>query len=141
MSVQDPSEVDAALTAKLLNDATLMALVPDGVFFDVAPQGATRFLILSAETHDDEGMQTDTTAYETFIYVIKAVTSNTSGLDVKTAAARLKTLLHYGTLTITGYSLMRMKMIERIRYTELDEDKDLRWQHRGGRFELMVSPS
>jgi hypothetical protein len=59
---------------------------------------------------------------------------------VKTAAARIHTLLQLGTLTATGYTLMRLARLERVRYTEVDEDTDARWQHRGGHYEVMVSP-
>jgi hypothetical protein len=144
--VGDSSNVDAALVLKLMNDATLMNIVPHGVFFDIAPQGdpanpVTKFVIVTQQAHEDTAGLNQTDAYEQFTYLVKAVTSNTSGADVKAAADRIHTLLHHGTLTITGYTLMAMFRSARIRYTELDDESDLRWQHRGGLYEVHVSPS
>ncbi len=137
----DSSEVDAALSAKLLADATLMALMPDGVYFDVAAKSATRFVLISMVTEEDAYVF-DGPLWENFTYLVKAVAQSTTGADVKTAAARINTLLNGGTLAPTGYGLMRMQREERIRYTEVDDqDNDIRWQHRGGRYNVLVQPS
>jgi hypothetical protein len=137
----DSSDVDAALSAKLLGDATLMALMPDGVYFDVASKNATRFVLLSLLTHEDN-YQFGGEAWEVFTYLVKAVALNTSGGDVKTAAQRIHTLLQDGTLSATGYGLMRMQRTERLRITEVDEaNNDIRWQHRGGHYEVWVAAS
>jgi acyl-coenzyme A thioesterase PaaI-like protein len=136
----DSSDVDAAVIAKLLADPQLMAIVQDGVFFDVAKHGATRFVIVSQMTHEDEYMFGGS-AFEAFDYLVKAVVINTSGADVKTAATRIHAVLQDQPLSVTGYSLMRMQRIERVRYTEPDDDNaDARWQHRGGRYAVVVSP-
>lgn len=136
----DASDVDAALSSKLISDATLTALLPDGAYFDIAPQGKTRFVVLSLVSHDDAYMFGGS-AMERFLYLVKAVALNTSGVNVATAAARIHTLLQDGALAPTGYTLMRLQRMERIRYTEVDEDSDARWQHRGGHYEILVSPS
>lgn len=128
------------MVAKLLNDATLQAITTDGVFFDVASHGATKFVIVSQMAHaDDETFRE--TALERFTYLVKAVTLSTSGADVKSAADRIQTLLHNGSLTITGYTFLSMRRTERIRYTEVDESNDSRWQHRGGLYEVWADPS
>lgn len=136
----DTSDIDAAVVGRLLADATLMALMPDGVYWDVAKQGATRFVIVSQVFHLDAPMQA-TTAYEQVTYLVKAVELATSGANIQAAAARINVLLHDTTFTVTGYSLMNSQRIERVRYVDPDpEDPDVRWQHRGGRYELTVSP-
>lgn len=137
----DSSDVDAALVAKLLGDATLTATMPDGVYFDEGKQGATKFVIVSLVSESDEPMF-NARAYEDAIYLVKAVALGTSGADVKTAAARIDALLDGQPLAVTGYALMVMQRVERIRYTEVDDvDRAIRWQHRGGRYQIVVSPN
>ncbi len=136
--MSDSSAVDVAVMAKLSGDATLMGVTTDGVWRDEAPQGATKFVIVSQQAHEDN-YQENGEAYELFTYLVKAVTQSTSGSDVSTAAARIHTLLQDGALSPTGFRLLNMHRTERIVYTEVDESNlDLRWQHRGGLYEVMV---
>ncbi len=137
MSV-DSSAIDAALTSVLLNDATLAALMPDGVWFDEAAQGAQRFVIVSLV---DEFDQQDTSgrAAENPLYLVKAVALSTSGGDVKTAAARIDALLQMQTLTVAGYTVTGMSRESRVRLTEVDAvDPSIRWQHRGGNYRVFA---
>ena len=140
----DSSAVDAALISKLSSDAALRALAPDGVYFDVAKATAKQFVIVSLVAAVDEPMF-KARAFEDAIYLVKFVgfSSEAEPLAAATtiaAAARIDTLLEQGTLTITGYSLMCLQRVERVRYTEVDEvDRSIRWQHRGGRYQLVVS--
>lgn len=119
----------------------LITLMTDGVFMDVAPNGLSKFVIVSLVIGQDEP-QLGGPAYEYAVYLVKAVSKGSSGLDVKAAAARIQTLLDYTALTVTGYTHMLSRRIERVRFTEVDSiDKDIRWQHRGGRYEFYVSPT
>lgn len=137
----DSSEIDDALAAKLIGDSVLMALMTDGVYFDEASQNKTRFVVVSLVTAFDEGMF-GKRAFEDATYLVKAVALGTSGADVKAAAARIDALLELGTMTVAGYGLMSMRRVERVRYTEVDSvDASIRWQHRGGRYRVMVSPN
>ena len=136
----DASEVDAALSSKLVNDAALTATMPDGVYFDIAPHGKTKFVIVSLLDHNDAYMYQGS-AYERSLYLVKAVALSSTGADVKAAAARIHTLLQDGALSPVGYSTMVVQRLERVRYTEVDEDTDARWQHRGGQYEILVSPN
>lgn len=136
----DSSAVDDALVAKLLADSTLMAITTDGVYFDAAPQGKTKFVIVSHMSETDEPMFGGT-AYEDFTYLVKAVTANTTGADVLSAAARIHTILQDSTLAPTGYTLMKMHRVERIRYTEIEDASDRRWQHRGGLYKIQAMGS
>ena len=138
MSV-DSSLIDAALVSLLLNDGTLAALMPDGVWFDVAAQDAQRFVIVSlVEEHDDEVF--NARAFENPLYAVKAVALSTSGGDVKTAAARIDALLEQGSLgTVAGYSITGLFREARIRYSEVDGvDPSIRWQHRGGHYRVVA---
>lgn len=136
----DSSAVDNAIVAKLGGDTALLALMPNGAYMDEAPQGSTRFVIVSlvdAVDHPQFGGR----AFEDALYLVKAVALSTTNADIKAAAARIDALLDYGTLTVTGYSLMAMRREERVRFQEVDEvDAAIRWQHRGGRYRVMVSP-
>jgi hypothetical protein len=111
----------------------------DGVYLDVAPSGKTKFVIVSLAAHEDVP-QLGGSAFELSTYLVKAVEQNVSGATVDTAAARIQTLLEHVTLTITGYSHVMTRRAERVRYPEIDpENPDVRWQHSGGRYEVMVS--
>lgn len=135
----DSSEVDAAIAAKLIADATLMAITTDGVFFDEAKQGAQAFVIVSLIEEHDEPMFSGR-AFEESLYLVKAVTLGTSGANVKTAAARIDALLDQQPLTVTGYKHTLTRREARVRLTEVDgEDASIRWQHRGGQYRVVVS--
>lgn len=136
----DPIEVDKAVIAKLLADAPLMAIATDGIFWDVAKHGAQQFVIVSQLAHDDTD-SFNSSAYEEFEYLVKAVVLNTAGADVKTAAARIHIALQDAQLTPVGYTTMRCRRVGRVRFTEPDDDNfDARWQHAGGRYSVWVSP-
>lgn len=135
----DSAAIDAALVAVLAGDSTLMALV-DGVYMDIAPAGKTRFVIVSLVIHEDDN-DFDGRGMEVATYLVKAVEQNVSGANCNTAAARIDALLQDVPLTITGYTHLMTRRQERIRYTEVDDlNADIRWQHRGGRYEIAVSP-
>ena len=136
----DSSDIDAAVVARLMSDAQLMALMPDGVYFDVASKSASRFVIVSVLSALDSSMFQGR-AYESPLYLVKAVELSSSGANVRAAAARIDALLDNGTLAITGYTLMATRRRERVRYTEVDQDNDARWQHRGGQYEVVCSPN
>jgi Protein of unknown function (DUF3168) len=136
----DVSEVDAAVVTRLLTDATLTTLMPDGVYWDVPPINKRRFVVVSLEVHED-AYQFGGSAYERMTYLIKAVEDQAAGANVKAAAQRIHVLLQDATFTIPGYSLMKCQRSERIRVTEADEqNSERRWQQRGGLYELWVSP-
>jgi hypothetical protein len=137
--VSDSSDVDNALIAKLGGDATLLALVPNGVYYAEAPSGSTRFVIVSLVDEADVP-QFGGRSQEDALYLVKAVMLSTAGGDIKSAAARIDALLEQGTLTVSGYNLMTMHREARVRLTEVDDqDAAIRWQHRGGMYRLMVS--
>lgn len=139
----DSSNVDAAIVETLQGDATLAALLPDGVFIDVAPANKTRFVIVSQVIHEDHYALNDQAAFEQFLYLVKAVARDSSaGTPVKAAAVRINELLQFQPLTVTGYDHMLTRREERVRYTEVDsENPETRWQHRGGRYAVFVSPT
>lgn len=137
----DSSDIDNALIAKLGADTALLAICVNGVYMDEAPPQSRAFVIVSLVDERDEP-QFGGRAFEDALYLVKAVALSTAGANMKTAAARIDELLNYGALIIPGYSLMVMRREGRVRQTEVDEvDSSIRWQHRGGHYRVMVSPS
>jgi hypothetical protein len=135
----DSSDVDNAVIAKLGADATLLSYMVNGVFWEEAPEGSTKFVLVSLVDEHDAPMF-GARAFEDALYLVKAVAKGTSGIDVKAAAARIDVLLDNSSLTVSGYSLMNMRRDSRVRYTEVDDiDASIRWQHRGGRYQVVVS--
>jgi hypothetical protein len=141
MSAVDVAAVDAARVARLAADATLQAMLPDGIYLDVAPAGKTRFAIVQQLTHEDvEGF--GETMYEQCVYRITARGLATTGVDANAAAFRIHELLYWLPMPIAGYTLMATTRIERVKFTEVDAiDNDIRWQIAGGDYEIFVSPA
>jgi hypothetical protein len=127
--------------AKLGSDATLLGMMPNGVYWEEAPPGSTRFVIVSLIDEADEG-QFGGRAYEDALYLVKAVALSTANANIKGAAARIDALLEDGTLTVAGYTHMAMHREGRIRLTEVDDvDPSIRWYHRGGQYRVRVAPA
>lgn len=137
----DTSEIDAAVMAKLSGDATLMGLMPDGVYWGVAKSGATKFVLVSYAADPEVAYTMPWPAWESLLYLVKATMPGTSGTDVKAAAKRIRELLHDTTITPVGYyPSMLVRYVQPVRYTEVDEQTDERWQHRGGHYHVMACP-
>jgi hypothetical protein len=135
----DSSDIDNALQMKLANDATLLALCPNGVYVDEAPPGSTRFVIVSLVEEADGGIFGGR-AIEDALYQVEAQMLSTAGGNIKAAAARIDALLEQGSLTVAGYSVMALFRESRIRVTEVDDvDNAIRWFRRGGNYRLVVS--
>lgn len=135
----DSSAIDAALVGVLNADSALTAILTDGAHFDVSPQDATKFAIVSLVSAIDEP-EYGGRAYEDALYLVKAVIRNGVKADIVAAAARIDALLEDQPLTAAGYTWMTMHRDERIRYVEVDGvDPSIRWHHRGGRYRVMMS--
>lgn len=135
----DSSAIDQALMAVLSGDQTLMALVPDGVFWEAAPPKATRFVLVSLVESHDEPMF-DGRAYEDAVYLVTAVMLKTANGNIQGAAARMDVILEGATLFATGYTPMVIARESRVRLTEVDEvDDTIRWFHRGGHYRVVMS--
>ena len=146
MSDRDSSAVENALVDKLRADATLKALMPDGVFFGEAGATAVSFVLVTLDDEHDEGMFGER-AYEDHTFLVKAISRKDTNGAVRKAAARIDELLDpkppaRATLTIDGYRLMVMRRIKRVRYADPDQrDLTIVWQHRGGQYQVMVYPT
>lgn len=140
------SDIDNALVAKLGADSTLLSLCPNGVFWDEAPPGSTRFVIVSLIDELDEAVFGGR-AFEDALYLVEARMLSTAGGNINAAAARIDVLLDDQPLTIgspaaqvTGYQHMATFRESRVRLTEVDEiDPSIRWLRRGGNYRCQMA--
>lgn len=140
MNVINASAVEKALIGKLAADATLAGLLPDGVFYDVAPINSTKFTLVSISTSRGAPELQDGDSFRAFVYLVKAVVLGSSKDPITAADKRIHELLDHGSLDLpdAGGSLMALRWVDRVRYTEMIAAET--WQHRGGRFEVIVTP-
>jgi hypothetical protein len=135
----ESTDIDAAVVMKLVNDLALQALLPDGVYFDFAKQGATRYAIVKLADAADEWVYGGR-AFEDNAYLVEAVVKSTSGGNVDEAAARIDALLDGQPLTVPGYTWMTMHREQRTRRSEPDASElSIRWQYRGGIYRVQMS--
>lgn len=148
----DSSAITNALIAYLLADATLMALVPDGVFKAiagdsfVAGRNATRFVIVSLITSTNRRVF-GKRGFQEALYLVEARMLSTTGGDVNAAAARIDQLLDPqppaspAEFTIPGYGLMAIYQDEALDTVEFDDqDRSIRWDRAGGRYGVWSQP-
>ena len=146
MALPDSGEIDNALVNVLSADAELAALVPDGVYFDEAPQGMQTFALVSlieGVTQSQWAAATERRAAESCEYIVKAVMLSGSSANARKAAARIDELLEdqQDALRITGFTCLSITRTARIRDTEVDSvDATIRWQHRGGHYRIVAAP-
>jgi len=136
----DTSDIASALIAKLGSDAELLSLCPNGVYWDEAPPGSTRFVIVAFINAIDRGVF-GKRAIEEGNYLVEArMLSTVQGANIKRAAARIDELLEDQPLTVAGYTWSTMHRLEPVRLTEVDEvDPSIRWNRRGGQYFVEMS--
>jgi hypothetical protein len=146
------SAITVALINKLLADAALMALTPDGVFKDVAGASMAdggspkRFVIVSLVTSADR-WEFRRRAFEDALYLVEArMLSSVPGANVEAAGERIDALLDPqppqppATLTVPGYGLMDLARDEAVESTEFDDgDASIQWNRCGGRYRVKVA--
>jgi len=141
------SGVDNALIAKLGSDPILLGLCPNGVHWDLAPAGSTRFVIVSlVDAHDEP--EFGGTAFEEHLYAIEARMVARAGTltPIYEAADRIHTLLQDQPLAVPGYDWITLHRDTtggtRIRKTEFDaSDVGVFWYRRGGFYRAIMAPA
>jgi hypothetical protein len=129
------------LLTLLGNDPTLRGLAPNGVFFDTAPSGSTRFVIISLVEAFDVG-QFGGTAYEDLLYAVEYRELKQAAVEstARAAAQRIRELLDDQPLTVTGYTYMTMHREKPERRTEVDDlDASIKWNRRGGQYRVQMA--
>lgn len=139
--MSDSSAIDAALVAKLGSDPELLAMMPNGVYWDLAPQESLRYVLVSLSDTEDMA-QFGARAIESVLYLVKAVGCSVENPAIRQAAARIDVLLEDQSLVVEGYGWMSMSRERRVRYTEPDESNhSITWFHRGGLYRVQVTPA
>ncbi len=113
-------ELQKGLFDKLRNDATLTALLGGSAkIYDSPPDGAvTPYVTIGDDTASDEG--TKTYRGQQITATIHSWSQKKSRAEVKGIMDRIWSLLHEGTITISGHSLILMRF--EFGNTELDPD-------------------
>ncbi len=139
MARPDSGAIDRVILGVLQADAELAALMPEGVWFNLAAPGLTRFVLVGIDTAEDEGLF-GSRASESFRYVVQAVgLSRQVDLGtMKAAAARIDALLEGDPLDAPpDYGSIDCVREERLAESPLDElDKSLAWHHFGGYYRV-----
>jgi len=143
-SPPESSAIENAMIRVLRNDAELAALMPDGVWYEQAPPGSQRFVIVSLVDSIDVPTFTSGAgtrrAYEDVLYLVKAVALSSSGTAVNDAAARIDVLLEDAVYPIAGFGLMTSHRVNRRHWTERDDlDPDILWQQAGGQYRVQAA--
>jgi len=136
--MSDSSALDMALVTAL-TDATLQTLLPDGIWWSVAPQGRTKFVAIELASAVDT-YEENRAAFEHPIYRIEAVAKESTPATVDAAADRIRVVMG-GALTAVGYHLVRVQRLERVKHGEPDpNDAAVVWQYHGGLYEVLAEP-
>lgn len=140
----DSSAIDAGLVSKLLASTALMALAADGLFWALAKQGATRFLVVDLLDHNDEAVLGGR-AIESSLYLVKYVkrqdsASGYSNIESAQAARLIDLALEDQPIVAAGFNWMTCYREERLHMVEADpDDASIKWVHWGGHYRLEFS--
>lgn len=143
----DFSAISNAVIAKLGADATLLALMPNGVYRAESPKGSQRFVIVSQVSAVNEYELDGRLSFTDALYLVEARALSTSGGDVHSAAVRIDALLNPqppaapATLTVAGWTLVDLTCEEPVEAVEVDAvDPSIRWFRRGGMYRIQMAP-
>jgi hypothetical protein len=142
--VSDTSLIANALIAVLASDAALLGVMPNGVYYDLAGKGATRYVIVHLNDAQDVA-EFGRRTLERGDYLVKAVGLSialASPSDMQAAAYRIDQLLEDQPFAVAGYAWSTTHRIQPVHYTEIDGDnQSLRWYHRGGIYHVEFAPT
>lgn len=141
----DAGLVDAAIVERLANDATLTALCPDGVYWDLQPASSpapSAFVIVSHFKYDMT-LGLGMTLYVKMLYWVVARVHDSSKAQARQAAARIDALLHAADLDLAtaGYTAMHCLRIDRRADGDRDQHDKSAWQYHGALYEVMCYPT
>lgn len=139
------SAIDIAVVNALKGDATLTALAPGGVFRDVAPEAVVNaalndsgqvFGIVTLQSAPQRYTFTGR-AFEDCTYLVKFISPSTSPVGAQAAIDRAEVVL--ATVTAAGFTISCSRREERFSFVE--SDGPVYWQHRGVSWYLAASPT
>lgn len=135
--------VRRGIYGKLAGDTTLNNLLAapasgysKAIYHNVAPAGAGFPYVLFSK---QSGVPTETlaapTAFQTDVWLVKAVDQDTTANDAEAAASRVTVLLNDAALSISGASLMYLRRQSDVEYEEVTDG--VRYQHVGSLYRLV----
>lgn len=106
---------------------------------NIAPAGtAAPYIIFQKMSGIDDWTFNDLTSRD-LVYMIKVVASGNSALGAGKALARIAVLLNDGSLSISGFTLLRSRQESDIDYSETSSG--ITYHHIGGLFRISIRPS
>jgi hypothetical protein len=138
----DSAAIDAAVVAYLRGDAALLALLPDGVYLDDAPQDSERYALVRVIEAMDESTF-DGRGFELVTYEVAAIGMSRAidGGTLADAAARIDVVLEGAQVPVSGYpGPATVARIGRLRgaFDLEDDDRSVRWFRRGGVYQVFA---
>ena len=135
--------VRRAVYGKLAGDTTLNNLLgtpatgySKSIYHNTAPAGASfPYVLFNKQSGVPTEAFTDPSAYETDVWLVKAVDRNTSADTAEAAAARVQALLNDASLSISGSTLMYLRRQSDVEFEE--EAQGVRYQHVGSLYRLL----
>lgn len=134
-STANSSAIENAILARLGADAALLALMPNGAYYGVAPARSYRYVVVSLEASEDvatfEGRAQEDVRFRVVAVGLSAALP--SAEVVEDAAVRIDHLLEDEPIAVEGMTWATIYRVNRLRETEPDvANPDLRWYLRGG---------
>jgi hypothetical protein len=134
------------IDGKLAGDGTLTALLatpPSGysqsIYYQSAPENARfPFIILNKQSGVPTEAFTDPQAFDTDIWMVKAIDHASSADTVEAISARIRTLLNDATLSISGEVSLYLRRQSDMDYQEISSGES--YLHSGSLFRLVVDP-
>jgi hypothetical protein len=132
-----------ALYGKLAADTTLNNLLgtpasgySKAIYHQQAPAGATYpFVVFNKQAGTPTEAFNDPSAYDTDIWLVKAVDRDTSADDAEAIADRVQVLLNDATLSISGGELMYLRRQSDVQFSEVTQG--VTYQHAGSLYRLV----
>jgi hypothetical protein len=132
-----------AIYGRLAGDTTLNNLLgapaagySKAIYHNSAPQDRNfPYVLFSKQSGVPTEAFTDPSAYETDIWLVKAVDKNTSADTAESASDRVKTLLNDAALSISGASTLYIRRQSDVEYEEVTDG--VRYQHCGSLYRLV----
>ncbi len=137
------TQIRRAIYGRLAGDTTLnnlLASPPSGysksIFYQSAPSGARHpFVLLNKQSGVPTEAFTDPSAFETDVWLVKAVDHSPSADTAEAVQARVQTLLNDASLSISGETLMYLRRESDVEYVEVADGEAYR--HAGSLFRLV----
>jgi len=135
--------VRRAVYGKLAGDTTLNNLLgapPSGysksIFHNTAPPGARYpYVLFNKQSGVPTEAFQDPSAFESDVWLVKAVGHDSTADPAEAAADRVKTLLNDATLSISGGTLMYLRRQSDVEFEEVTDGE--RYQHVGSLYRLI----